>query len=98
MDNDELCTNINPDDLPVVIDDFISLGDRVDIFRHLTVDQATSAVNYSIFSGLLSEYYHEFIDFCNRIQSEDQSKIKDVSCHIADNTIYFDVTYREGEG
>jgi len=80
--------------LPVEIDDFITLGDRVDIFKHLTVDQLTNSVNYKLFEGLLSEYYDDFIDFCNRVQSEDKSRIQDVSCHIADGTIYFNINYR----
>lgn len=74
------------------VDEFIQLNDRVEIFRHLTVDQLDSEVNEAIFKGLLDSYYTEFSKFCEDIRDNpDRDKIRDISCHIADGQIYFNV-------
>lgn len=81
--------------MPVNADDFIQLNDRIDVFRHLTVDQLTSDVNKALFEGLLNQYYHDFTAFCEQIESLDRTKIRGISCHIADEQIYFEVAYTE---
>lgn len=74
------------------VDEFIQLNDRVEIFRHLTVDQLDSEVNDAIFRGLLDTYYPQFAAFCDEIRDNpEREKIRDISCHIADKQIYFDV-------
>lgn len=76
-----------------IIDEIIRLDDRIDIFRHLTIDEVNSTVNHEIFEGLLSKYYEEFVKFCEELEQLDSKRVKGVSCHIADNQIYFDVEY-----
>lgn len=76
------------------VNEIIRLDDRIDIFRRLTVDEATSEVNHEIFSGLLEEYYDEFVRFCDEVESH-RNHVKSVSCHIADKQIYFNVECTE---
>lgn len=79
------------------VDEFIQLNDRVEIFRHLAMDELTTTVNEAIFEGLLTEFYDEFTEFCNTVKSsKHRNQIKGISCYIADGKIYFDIEYKKG--
>lgn len=89
MENNELSRDFAPDDV-------IRLNDRIDIFRQLTVDQLTSEVNCALFEGLLNPYYDKFTEFCEQVEASTyRDRILNVSCHIADEHIYFDVEYKK---
>ena len=78
-----------PDKEVPAVDEFIALNDRIDIFRHLAADNVDGAVNQQIFSGLLTDFYDEFVEFCNEVKTSSKP-IHEVSCHIADGHIYFE--------
>lgn len=63
---------------------------RITIFKNLTTDEVTNSVNEQIFSGLLTEYYNEFIEKCDYIR-DNVDTISFVSCYIDMGVLKFDI-------
>lgn len=70
------------------------LSNRIELFRHLTIDEVNDNVNDEIFKELLSEYYCKFINTCDYI-NRNKNKIVSVSCFIENGEIYFSYKFRE---
>jgi hypothetical protein len=70
------------------------LSNRIELFRHLTVDELNNDINESIFKGLLSDRYDKFIEACDYV-NRNKNKIVSISCFIQDGEIYFTYVFKE---
>lgn len=72
----------------------IPLNDRIDIFRQLNVDDLRTPGTASLFEGLMTIYYDDFVKFCDDVEaSPNRDSITGISCYIKNERIYFDVTH-----
>lgn len=67
-------------------------ADRVEIFRHLAVDEL-DGVHLNILDSIASKHFHSFLDFCDKVFSEKDS-IEDVSCTLEGDTLQFNINYK----
>jgi hypothetical protein len=65
---------------------------RISVFRQLTTDKLTNAINEDIFRGLLDEFYDQFVETCEYVKANAE-KIKYISCYIENAEIKFDFEY-----
>jgi len=70
----------------------VNFNDRISVFKHLTVDKLTNAINQEIFSGLLKDFYDDFVKTCDYVR-DNANKIKSVSCYIQNGEIRFEYEY-----
>ena len=62
---------------------------RIDIFRHLAVDEENNHINEPVLAGISGEHYSEFVAFCESI-SQDPSKVTSASVEVdADGKLHF---------
>lgn len=54
---------------------------RIDIFRHLAVDEENNHINEPVLAGISGEHYSEFVEFCESI-SHDPEKATSMSVEI----------------
>lgn len=71
----------------------IDLSNRIELFRHLTIDELNN-INDELFKELLSDFYSKFIDTCDYI-NQNKNKIVSVSCFIENGEIYFSYKFKE---
>ena len=67
-------------------------ADRVEIFRHLAVDEL-DGVRLNILDSIASKHFHSFLDFCDKVFDEKDS-IQDVSCTLEGNELQFHIEYK----
>lgn len=66
---------------------------RIDIFRHLAVDEEDNHINEPLLAGISDEYYSEFIELCEAV-SKDPSQVKSLSvCTDDDGNMRFSVEF-----
>lgn len=65
---------------------------RIEIFRHLTVDEIKNEINEIVFDNLLGAHYNEFVEFCEKIKAH-ANEISTVSCYIENGELNFEITY-----
>ena len=61
----------------------LTSADRVEIFRHLAVDEP-SGVNLKVLESIACDNFQEFLSFCDRVFQE-KDTVKDVSCTLGDD-------------
>lgn len=70
-------------------------ADRVEIFRHLAVDQPNDGVNVEILDSIACDNFHTFLDFCDKVFAE-KDRIEEVSASLNDeNQLTFNIQYKE---
>ena len=67
-------------------------ADRVEIFKHLAVDEL-DGVQLDILDSIASKHFHSFLDFCDKVFSE-RDTIEDVSCTLEGDELQFHITYK----
>ena len=67
-------------------------ADRVEIFRHLAVDELDE-VRLDILDSIASKHFQSFLDFCDKVFSEKES-IEEVSCTLQDDNLQFNIIYK----
>lgn len=70
----------------------VNLTDRISVFRQLTTDKLTNAIDEEIFRGLLDEFYDKFVETCDYVKNH-VDIIKYVSCYIENGEIHFEYEY-----
>ena len=70
----------------------LTVADRVEIFRHLAVDDL-DRVQLSILDSISSKHLDSFTDFCNKVFQE-KELIDNISCTLKDGILYFDIQYK----
>lgn len=69
-------------------------ADRVEIFRHLAVDQPDGGVNANILNSIACDNFHTFLDFCDKVFAE-KDRIEEVSATLDDNNqLTFNIQYK----
>ena len=69
----------------------LETADRIEIFKHIAVDELNE-VRLDILDLIASKHFQTFTDFCDKVFSE-KDKIKNVSCSIIDDELFFDIEY-----
>jgi len=67
-------------------------ADRVEIFKHLAVDEL-SGVQLNILESIACKHFHQFLDFCDKVFNEKDS-IQDVSCTLENDELHFIINYK----
>lgn len=70
----------------------LTCANRVEIFRHLAVDQS-QCVDLKILDSIACENYHAFSDFCEQVFAE-KDRIQDISCSFEDKELKFNIMYQ----
>lgn len=69
----------------------LEIADRIEIFRHLAVDDLES-VDRNILDLLAEKNLQGYLDFCDKVFSE-KNLIQDISCEITDGELKFNINY-----
>ena len=67
-------------------------ADRVEIFKHLAVDEL-DGVRLDILNSVAAKHFHVFLDFCDKVFRE-RDTIEDVSCTLEGDELHFNITYK----
>ena len=70
----------------------LQVPDRIEIFRHLAVDEFDK-VRLDIFDSIAGNHFHEFLKFCDKVFKE-KDKINSVSCTLEDDRLQFNIDYK----
>ena len=68
------------------------VADRVEIFRHLAVDEL-AGVRLNILDSIASKHYQSFLDFCDKVFAEKES-IDNISCTLEGDELHFNINYK----
>ena len=67
-------------------------ADRVEIFKHLAVDEL-DGVRLDILDSIASKHFRSFLDFCDKVFGE-KELIQGVSCTLEGGELQFHIEYR----
>ena len=70
----------------------LSNANRVEIFKHLAVDDL-DRVRLEVLDSIAVSQFHEFIEFCDKVYSE-KDKIESISCTLEDDQLQFNIEYK----
>ena len=68
------------------------IADRVEIFKHLAVDEL-DGVRVNILDSIASKHFHSFLDFCDKVFSE-RDLIANISCTLLEDQLHFEIEYK----
>ena len=67
-------------------------ADRVEIFKHLAVDEL-SGVQMDILDSIAAKHFRAFLDFCDKVFSE-KDLIETISCTLEGDELQFNIDYK----
>ena len=70
----------------------IKYANRVEIFKHLAVDELDGTVNLKILNSIACDNYHAFLEFCDQVY-QDKDRIKEISCTVRGRRCRFNADY-----
>ena len=70
----------------------LSNADRVEIFKHIAVDEL-NGVRLDILDSIAAKHFRSFLDFCDKVFSE-KDLIENVSCTLESDELHFNIIYK----